>query len=314
MRTSRSQGWSRVVAVAAAIAGVTLAAAGCSNGLATASSGSTTIRAVGAESEYANVLNQIGGKYVQVTAILDDPNTDPHTFEASPRVAQAIGTAQLIVQNGVGYDSWMTNIESASVNSQRKVIVVQNVLGLPSSTPNPHLWYDPKTMPAVAKAMATSMSALQPAHAAYFRANLAKFDSSLRPWLTAIAEFKAKYAGTTAATTEPVADYLLAAMGVRNLTPFRFQADIMNGVDPAPQDIALETGFFSKHQVRVFCYNQQVVDALTGSIRQSASNDGIPVVGVYETMPSGYDYQRWMLAEVHAIQRAVTSHTSTQKL
>jgi len=158
------------------------------------------------------------------------------------------------------------------------------------------------------------MSALQPAHAAYFRANLAKFDSSLRPWLTAIAQFKARYAGTTAATTEPVADYLLAAMGIRNLTPFRFQADIMNGVDPAPQDIALESGFFSKHQVRVFCYNQQVVDALTGSIRQSASNDGIPVVGVYETMPSGYDYQRWMLAEVHAIQRAVTSHTSTQKL
>jgi zinc/manganese transport system substrate-binding protein len=314
MRTSRSQGWSRAVAVAAAIAGVTLAAAGCSNGLATASSGGTTIRAVGAESEYANVLSQIGGKYVQVTAVLDDPNTDPHTFEASPRVAQAIGTAQLIVQNGVGYDSWMTNIESASFNPQRKVVVVQNVLGLPSSTPNPHLWYDPKTMPAVAKAMATSMSALQPAHAAYFRANLAKFDSSLHPWLTAIAQFKARYAGTTAATTEPVADYLLAAMGIRNLTPFRFQADIMNGVDPAPQDIALETGFLSKHQVRVFCYNQQVVDALTGSIRQSASNDGIPVVGVYETMPSGYDYQRWMLAEVDAIQRAVTSHTSTQKL
>src|SRR5215472_7751552 len=133
MRTSRSQGWSRVVAVAAAITGVTLAAAGCSTGLATASSGGTTIRAVGAESVYANVLSQIGGKYVQVTAILDDPNTDPHTFEASPRVAQAIGTAQLIVQNGVGYDSWMTNIESASSNSQRKVIVVQNVLGLPSS-------------------------------------------------------------------------------------------------------------------------------------------------------------------------------------
>ena len=292
-----------------------LAAVGCSAGNATDSAHSTTvINAIGAENEYANVLSQIGGKYVHVTAILDNPNTDPHTFEASPQVAQEVSSAQLIVQNGVGYDSWMTKIESASSNTQRKVIVVQDLLGLPDSTPNPHLWYDPKTMPAAAKAMATDLSALQPAHAAYFQANLTKFDSSLSPWLTAIAQFKTKYAGTTAATTEPVADYLLTAMGISNRTPFTFQADIMNGVDPAPQDIALENGFFSKHQVKVFCYNQQVVDALTTSIRQNALNDGVPVVGVYETMPTGYTYQSWMLAEVHAIEKAVTSKVSTQKL
>ncbi len=292
-----------------------LAAVGCSAGNATDSAHSTTvINAIGAESEYANVLSQIGGKYVHVTAILDNPNTDPHTFEASPQVAQEVSSAQLIVQNGVGYDSWMTRIESASSNTQRKVIVVQDLLGLPDSTPNPHLWYDPKTMPAAAKAMATDLSALQPGHAAYFQANLTKFDNSLSPWLTAIAQFKTKYAGTTAATTEPVADYLLTAMGISNRTPFTFQADIMNGVDPAPQDIALENGFFSKHQVKVFCYNQQVVDALTTSIRQNALNDGVPVVGVYETMPTGYTYQSWMLAEVHAIEKAVTSKVSTQKL
>jgi zinc/manganese transport system substrate-binding protein len=310
-RTSRG----RVAALAAVMTALALGAVACSNGDASDSAHSTTvISAIGAENEYANVLSQIGGKYVHVTAILDNPNTDPHTFEASPQVAQEISSAQLIVQNGVGYDSWMTKIESASSSPQRKVIVVQHVLGLPDSTPNPHLWYDPKTMPAAAKAMAADLSVLQPAHAAYFGANLTKFDNSLRPWLTAIAQFKAKYAGTAAATTEPVADYLLTAMGINNRTPFTFQADIMNGVDPAPQDIALENGFFSKHQVKVFCYNQQVVDALTTSIRQNALNDGVPVVGVYETMPTGYTYQSWMLAEVHAIEQAVTSKVSTQKL
>ena len=243
------------------------------------------INAIGAENEYANVLSQIGGQYVHVSAILDNPNTDPHTFEASPQVAQEVSAAQLIVQNGVGYDSWMNKIESASPNSERKVIIVQHLLGLPDSTPNPHLWYDPKTMPAVAKVMAADLSALQPAHKAYFQANLKTFDRSLTPWLTAIAQFKAKYPGTTAATTEPVADYLLTAMGITNLTPFTFQADIMNGVDPAPQDIALENGFFTKHKVKVFCYNQQVIDALTTSIRQTALKAGVPVVGVYETMP-----------------------------
>ena len=307
----------RLMVLAAAITGLALTAAACggtSSGSTDAAGGTTVINAIGAENEYANVLSQIGGKYVHVTAILDNPNTDPHTFEASPQVAQEVSSAQLIVQNGVGYDSWMSKIESASPSSQRKVIVVQHVLGLPDSTPNPHLWYDPKTMPATAKVMAADLSALQPGHAAYFRANLAKFDSSLAPWLTAIAQFKASYPGTSAATTEPVADYLLTAMGIHNRTPFRFQADIMNGVDPAPQDIALENTFFSKHQVKVFCYNEQVVDALTSSIRQNAGKDGVPVVGVYETMPTGYDYQSWMLAEVHAIQKAVTSKISTQTL
>jgi zinc/manganese transport system substrate-binding protein len=315
MRFSRHAGPGRAAALAAVITGLALAAAGCSNGHATAiAQGATVINAIGAENEYADVLSQIGGKYVHVTAILNNPNTDPHTFEASPQVAQEVSSAQLIVQNGVGYDSWMTRIESASPNSGRKVIVAQHLLGLPDSTPNPHLWYDPRTMPAAAKAMAADLAALQPAHAAYFQANLARFESSLRPWLTAIAQFKASYAGTTAATTEPVADYLLTAMGIRNLTPFAFQADIMNGTDPAPQDIALENGFFSKHQVKVFCYNQQVVSALTVSIRQNASQDGVPVVGVYETMPTGYHYQSWMLAEVQAIQKAVTSKVSTQRL
>ena len=295
------------------MAALGLAVAGCSKAGPTAAPHGV-ISAIGAENDYASVLGQIGGRYVHVTAILDNPNTDPHTFEASPQLAQEVAGAQLIVQNGIGYDSWMSKIESASPNAQRKLIVVQHVLGLPDSAPNPHVWYDPKTMPAVARVMAADLSALQPSHAAYFRANLARFDDSLDPWLAAIAQFKAKYPGTQAATTEPVADYLLTAMGITNRTPFTFQANIMNGVDPAPQDIALENAFFSRHQVQVFCYNQQVVDALTSSIRQNAVKAGVPVVGVYETMPAGYDYQRWMLAEVHAIEKAVTSKISTEKL
>ena len=117
---------------------------------------------MGAENQYANVLAQIGGSYVHVTSILDNPNTDPHTFEASTTVAEEVGRADLVVQNGVGYDSFMDNIESASPSPERKVIVAQHVLGLPDSTPNPHLWYSPKTMPAVAKVMATDLSALEP--------------------------------------------------------------------------------------------------------------------------------------------------------
>jgi zinc/manganese transport system substrate-binding protein len=301
------------IAIAGLFGVLPLVAAACSQ-----SAGATrpgVIDAVGAENEYADVLSQIGGKYVQVSSILNNPNTDPHTFESSPSVAEEVSSAELIVQNGVGYDSFMNKIESASPNSARKVIVVQQLLGLPNDTANPHLWYDPKTMLAAAKAMAGALTSLQPAHSQYFQANLTRFDASLSPWFSAIKSFKAAYDGVAVATTEPVADYMLQAMGLDILTPWRLQADIMNGVDPAPQDISFEQSLFSDHKVKVFCYNQQVVDALTSSFRSAALSDGVPVVGVYETMPTpGYNYQSWMVAEVNAIREAVANGKSTQHL
>ena len=277
-----------------------------------------TISAVGAENEYANVIEQIGGKYVKVTAIESNPNTDPHAFEASPSVAQAVSAASLLIENGVGYDTYMEKIESAGgagSDSQRLVINVQKLLGLPESTPNPHLWYKPQTMPAVARALVSDLSALQPARAAYFQANATKFDESLKPWYAAIAKFRAAYPDTPVATTEPVGDYMLEAAGTKNLTPFGLQADIMNGTDPAPQNVTLQNGLFSGHEVKVFVHNQQVTDSLTESFVQAAKAAGIPVVGVYETMPTpGYDYQSWMLAEVKALEKAVAEHVSTEKL
>ena len=303
--------------IAFAVLSVTagLLAAACSSGPASTDPGGQKIVAVGAENEYANVISQIGGKYVSVSAIESNPNTDPHTFEASPSVAQEVSAAKLVVQNGIGYDTYMNKIEAASPAQGRKVIDVQNLRGLPDSTPNPHLWYSPTTMPAVAKAVASSLSALQPSHAAYFTANLRRFDSSLQPWYQAIARFKAAYPGTPVAVTEPVGDYMLQAAGTKILTPFTFQADIMNGVDPSPQDVSLQNGFFSGHKVKVFVYNQQVTDSLTQSFLTQARKYGIPVVGVYETMPTpGYDYQSWMLAEVQALQKAVADKISTEKL
>jgi zinc/manganese transport system substrate-binding protein len=307
----------KTLAVVVAAAGVALAVSACSSG--TTGSSSTTsahkIVAVGAENEYTSVLAQVGGKYVQASAIMSNPNTDPHTFEASASVAREISGAQLVVQNGVGYDTFMDSIEKAVPDSSRKLINVQKLLGLPDSTPNPHLWYKPSTMPAVANAVASDLAALQPAHAAYFRARARAFISSLGPWNRAVAAFRKTYPGTPVAVTEPVADYLLQAAGADIKTPFAFQADVMNGTDPSAQDVALERSLFTQRKVKVFLYNQQVTDTLTQSFIALARSNGIPVVGVYETMPTpGYTYQSWMLAETKALQQAVASKKSTEKL
>jgi zinc/manganese transport system substrate-binding protein len=297
--------------------GVALLASACSSSSASGSSDASggAIVAVGAENEYANVIQQVGGKYVQASAIMSNPNTDPHTFEASASVARLVSGAQLVVQNGVGYDTFMTTIENAAPSSSRKVIVVQDLLGLPAGTPNPHLWYKPATMPAVANAIAADLAALQPAHASYFKANAAAFTGSLAAWNNAIAAFKANYPNTPVATTEPVADYMLQAAGADNLTPWAFQADIMNGTDPSAQDVAIERSLFTQHKVKAFLYNQQVTDSLTESFITLAHANGIPVVGVYETMPvPGFDYQSWMLTEVQDLQKAVADKVSTEHL
>ena len=198
-------------AVTVLAAGSVLALAACSAAAVPSASagGSGIIAAVGAENTYANVISQIGGKYVSVTAIESNPSTDPHSFEASPSVAEDIAGAQLVVQNGLGYDTFMNKIEAAAPNPARQVIDVQQLLRLPGSTPNPHLWYSPATMPAVAKALASDLSAVQPGHAAYFRANERRFEASLDRWRRAIASFRAAFPGTPVAVTEPVGDYLL---------------------------------------------------------------------------------------------------------
>jgi zinc/manganese transport system substrate-binding protein len=307
----------RSLAVLVPAAAILLATACSSTGTTgtAGTSSATAIVAVGAENEYANVIAQVGGPYVKVTAIMSNPNTDPHTFEASAQVAQLVSSAQLVVQNGVGYDTFMNTIEAAQANSGRKVIDVQNLLGLPDSTPNPHLWYKPGTMTAVANAVAGDLADLQPAHASYFKANAATFDNSLQTWINAIQTFKTTHPDTPVATTEPVADYMLQAVGVDNMTPWALQADIMNGTDPSAQDVATQRSLFIDHKVRVFLYNQQVTDSLTESFIQLAQQNGIPVVGGYETMPvPGYDYQSWMLAEVHALNEAVVNKVSTEHL
>jgi zinc/manganese transport system substrate-binding protein len=170
-------------------------------------------------------------------------------------------------------------------------------------------------MPKVASAIATDLGQVDPAHASYYTANAATFTASLTAWTGALAAFKSAHPNTPVATTEPVADYMLQAAGADNLTPFTFQADIMNGNDPAPQLVAAENSLFTQHKVKVFLYNQQVTSALTQSFIKLANQNGIPVVGVYETMPTpGFDYQTWMTTEVNALNKAVTSKVSTEHL
>ena len=267
--------------------------------------GGPAIPVLGTENFYADLLAEVGGSRVSATSLLNNPNTDPHTFEASPQAAAAVADAKLVIVNGLGYDDFMTHLLSASPSATRQVITVQQLLGLPA-TVNAHVWYDPGTMPRVAQAAEAALAKLEPANAPYFAARLATYLASLQPLSAEIAQLKARYAGAPVAFTEPVAGYLAQAIGLQVLTPEGFQKAIETGTDPAPADVAAERDLLTGHKVRVLLYNSQTVTPLTKQIHDLAVSSGIPVVGVAETLPPAYhSYVAWQLAEMTELGQAL---------
>jgi len=260
---------------------------------------------MGTENFYADLLTEIGGSRVQATSLLNDPNADPHEFETSPQDAALVADARLVIVNGIGYDDFMQQLLGAAPDPTRVVINVQQLLGVGDDV-NVHIWYDPGTMPKVAQAAAAALSRLDPANAAYYAANEQAYLASLQPLTTEIALLKSTYSGAPVAFTEPVAGYLAAAIGLRVLTPEGFQKAIEEGTDPAPADVAAEQDLLTGKKVRVLLYNSQVTSPITQQVHDLAVQNGIPVVGVAETMPPAYQhYVDWQLAQMQALQAAL---------
>jgi zinc/manganese transport system substrate-binding protein len=267
--------------------------------------GGATIPVLGTENFYADLLSQIGGTHVTVSSILNDPSADPHEYESNAQTAKLVADAKLVIVNGIGYDDFMEKLLSAANKPDRVVISVQDVLKR-SDDDNAHIWYDPKTMPAVAEAAADALAKLDRANASYYSDRLAQYRASLKPIDEKIAALKATYGGAPVAFTEPVAEYQADAIGLKVLTPEGFMKAIEQGVDPAPADVAAERDLLTGKKVKALLYNNQVTSPLTKDIYDLAVKSGVPVVGVAETIPTAFKtYQEWMLAQLGDLERAL---------
>ncbi|MFI5259859.1 MAG: metal ABC transporter solute-binding protein, Zn/Mn family [Candidatus Limnocylindrales bacterium] len=276
--------------------------AGCSS---SAPSSNGKINAVAGENFYGDLVSRVGGDLVSVTSILNDPNIDPHTYESSSQNAQQVADSTLVVENGLGYDTFLDHLMSASPRSDRQVVDVQTLLGLAVGV-NPHVWYDPATMPKVARAVADALEQLAPASKSTVEANLKTYLDSFGPLTAKIAELKARYAGLPVAYTEPVPGYLVTALGWQSLTPEGFAKSIEDGTDPAPADVAAMQDLLTGHKVKVLLYNSQATSPVTESIKSLAGQSGVPVVGVSETIPkAGESFVDWQVAQLDAIDTAL---------
>ena len=264
------------------------------------------VRVVAGENFWGNIAAQIGGRHVRVTSLLTSPAADPHLYESDVEDAVAVAEAGLVIENGAGYDEFLTQLLGATRHQGRVVISAQNILGATGPDVNPHFWYDIRRVPEVAGAIEAALARLEPGDAGAFAADLAAFDASLRPLRAVIARIRQRYPGAPVAYTERVPGYLLAAAGLRVLTPPGFAAAIEDGTDPSPRETVVMDGLFTGHKVKVLLYNAQVVSPVTQQLRSLAIAARVPVVGVTETMPpAARDYQAWQLSQAQAILLAL---------
>jgi zinc/manganese transport system substrate-binding protein len=308
MRRGQRSRWRRAL-----VAGSLLSASGflpaCD-----ASSGSTdstsphggfVVRVVAAENFWGNIAAQLGGVHAQVISIITNPTTDPHSYEPTTLDAVALASAQLVVENGIGYDPWAGHLLAADDVSST-VLNVGTLLGVPVGG-NPHRWYNPGDVERVITRIVADLEALDPADRGYFSARERWFENvALRPYRRLVARIRARYAGTKVGASESIFAMLAPALGLDLITPPSFLKAISEGTDVSAADKETIDAQIAHHLIQIYVYNSQNV---TPDVRAQLSQviaAHIPVATITETLaPAGSTYEAWQTRELEGIEAAL---------
>lgn len=266
------------------------------------------ISIVAAQNFYGEVATSVGGDRVVVESVPLSPDADPHDFEPNPSVVRAVADASIVVFNGADYDHWMEDLLEATARPERSVIEAAGLIGVTDGA-NPHVWYDPRTMPAVADALATTLSALDPDGSDMYQARRVAYVATLTSLDAKVAAIRQRFGGLPIAATEPVFGYMADALGLE-MTNNEFQVAIMNETEPSAREISGLADDLKNHRVKALIYNTQVSDAMTAQLLAVANEANVPVVGVTETVTDGMGYADWMLGQLESLEKALGGPSS----
>lgn len=312
-------------------AATALILSGCSAPASDTADDVTGIRVVSSTNVYGSVAAAIGGERVEVTSIIDSVAKDPHSYEASAQDQLAVSKADLVIENGGGYDPFLDTLVGAAGADDLETV---NVVDLWAHAPveehtedeepaedeehaegddghveglNEHVWYDLATVDALASTLAHVFSQLDKPNAATFAENYAAFAEDLAELTAATDALAAEFGGTGVAITEPVPLYLLEASGLVNVTPADFSEAIEEGSDVSPASLRDTLALFDAGDARLLAYNEQTGSPETEQVRAAAEKNSVPVVSFAETLPDGEDYVSWMTGNIAAITDALRS-------
>ncbi|MFT4232503.1 MAG: zinc ABC transporter substrate-binding protein [Leucobacter sp.] len=274
----------------------------------TAPAGDTgKVQIVASTNVYGDIAAAVAGDAAEVTSVMSDPSQDPHSFEADAHTQLAISKADILIENGGGYDDFMDTMREAADNADAVVINAVELSGKDdgSGELNEHVWYDFPTAQKVADAIAADLAKADPDHQADFEQNAKAFSDGIAKLEDREQEISATADGAGVAVTEPVPLYLLEACGFENRTPEEFSEAIEEETDVPPAALQETLDLFSKHEVKLLALNAQTTGPESEKVEEAAKSTGIPVVRVTETVPDGEDYLSWMSANLDAVAEAL---------
>jgi zinc/manganese transport system substrate-binding protein len=306
----------RTAILSAAIA-TAVAVSGCSTAdqPAPASSGGTSaaskmINVVAAENFWGSIAAQLGGKQVKVTSIINSPDADPHDYEPTAADGRAIAEADLVLINGIGYDTWATRLAAANPNPRRTDLTVGTLIGVADGG-NPHRWYNPDDVQKVIDQLVTDYQRIDPADSAYFIQQKEAFESTgLAGYKRVIADIKAKYAGTPVGASESIFAMVAPALGLNLLTPPGFLKAISEGTDPTAADKRTVDQQIATKAIKVYVYNSQNATPDIQIQIKAARSHGIAVSTITETLtPATASWQQWQSTQLTALESALAQAT-----
>jgi zinc/manganese transport system substrate-binding protein len=303
-------GRERRVTVVLLAAAVALVAAGCGTPGSTANS-THTLQVVAGQNFWGSIAAQLGGTHVSVTSIVTNPNADPHDYESSTKDARAFATADYVILNGAGYDDWASKLLSANPNAGRKVFTVADLLKKKAGD-NPHFWYNPDWVEQVADKITADYQAIDSANASYFSQQRTAFRAALQPYHDRIAKIRSAFSGVSVGATESVFEYLATALGLNLISPPEFMKAVAEGSDPPAQTVAEFNNLVAGKKIKVLVHNVQTSTNITEDLKRQATSNGIPVVGVSETLqPVDATFQEWQDAQLLTLQNALNAQALT---
>lgn len=279
--------------------------AGCSQSTSSTKNNKITITAT--TDFYGEVAKAVVGNKGHVTSVINNPSVDPHDYEPTSKIAKEVANSNVLVANGVGYDGWMSKL-AKNAPKATYIKVGEDLLDKKDGD-NPHLWYNPKTMPKLASDLAKHFSKLQPKNEAYFKANAKQYIKSLASINQQIKRINAVAKKTTnkeVYVSEPVFDYALQAAGFK-VADHSFEEDTENGVDPSPKTIKTMQTNIKNHKIAFFVFNKQVDSKTVNNLVSLARKNKVPVLAVTETLPSGKTYKTWMLSQYQQLYKIIST-------
>jgi len=280
-------------------------AAACSSTTATPASSRTKIQVVAAENFWGSIARQLGGKFVQVTSIITNPTADPHTYEPTPGDARTLAAAQLVIENGIGYDPWAPRLLAAD-RGHPTVLNVGDLVGVAEGG-NPHRWYNPTDVHTVVGQIVADYQKLDPAHSSYFAQQASAFTTvALKQYDDTITAIRARYAGTPVGASESIFAMLSPALGLNLVTPSSFLKAISEGTDVSATDKQTIDQQIATHAIKIYVYNSQNVTPDVQSQLNAVKGQHIPYTTITETLtPPTTTYQAWQTKELLGIKAAL---------